>query len=192
MWCSVAIVRTDVSEYSTSIVRVTRIDELGTTLAVNSNLRTLRRNFFAACFGCCLLLTLSLFAVSYHRGHGDTSLPEPHGITSQNGTVFKYCHCHRKFPKLLTSVRKYVQTIPQYAPNKCSVYLWSEVGELNGITSPYCHAYNRLWSSADIHCSGSDRFINYSGKLKICKIWGFHGGDYEEWCLLGCYAVLLL
>jgi hypothetical protein len=24
------------------------------------------------------------------------------------------------------------------------------------------------------------------------KIWGFHGGDYEEWCLLGCYAVWLL
>jgi hypothetical protein len=26
----------------------------------------------------------------------------------------------------------------------------------------------------------------------LCKIWGFHGGDYEEWCLLGCYAVWLL
>jgi hypothetical protein len=25
-----------------------------------------------------------------------------------------------------------------------------------------------------------------------CKIWGFHGGDYEELCLLGCYAVWLL
>jgi hypothetical protein len=25
-----------------------------------------------------------------------------------------------------------------------------------------------------------------------CKIWGFHGGDYEEWRLLGSYAVLLL
>jgi hypothetical protein len=25
-----------------------------------------------------------------------------------------------------------------------------------------------------------------------CKIWGFHGGDYEEWCLLGCYTVWLL
>jgi hypothetical protein len=24
------------------------------------------------------------------------------------------------------------------------------------------------------------------------KIWGFHGGDYAEWCLLGCYAVWLL
>jgi hypothetical protein len=21
-----------------------------------------------------------------------------------------------------------------------------------------------------------------------CKIWGFHGGDYEECCLLGCGA----
>jgi hypothetical protein len=25
-----------------------------------------------------------------------------------------------------------------------------------------------------------------------CKIWGFRGGDYEEWRLLGCYAVWLL
>jgi hypothetical protein len=24
-----------------------------------------------------------------------------------------------------------------------------------------------------------------------CKIWGFRYGDYEEWCLLGCYAVWL-
>jgi hypothetical protein len=40
----VALVRTDVSvELSTSI-RVTRIGELGTTLAVTSNRHTLRRN----------------------------------------------------------------------------------------------------------------------------------------------------
>jgi hypothetical protein len=26
----------------------------------------------------------------------------------------------------------------------------------------------------------------------LCKISGFHGGDYEEWRLLGCYAVWLL
>jgi hypothetical protein len=38
-----ALVRTDVSEEaSTSIIRVTRISELGTTLAVNSNPRTQR------------------------------------------------------------------------------------------------------------------------------------------------------
>jgi hypothetical protein len=41
----VALVRTDVSEeLSASIIRVTRIGELGTTIAVTSNRRTLRRN----------------------------------------------------------------------------------------------------------------------------------------------------
>jgi hypothetical protein len=65
----VTLVRTDVAEeLSASFIRVTRIDELGTTLAVNSNRRTLRRNgipsqcasvasakkwyFFAVCVGC--------------------------------------------------------------------------------------------------------------------------------------------
>jgi hypothetical protein len=28
--------------------------------------------------------------------------------------------------------------------------------------------------------------------LFLCKVWGFNGGDYEEWRLLGCYAVWLL
>jgi hypothetical protein len=41
----VALVRTDVSEdLSATFIRVTRIGELGTTLAVTSNRRTLRRN----------------------------------------------------------------------------------------------------------------------------------------------------
>jgi hypothetical protein len=40
----VALVRTDVSEkLSASIIKVTRIGELGTTLTVTSNRRTLRR-----------------------------------------------------------------------------------------------------------------------------------------------------
>jgi hypothetical protein len=40
----VALVRNDVSEeLSASFIRVTRIGELGTTLAVTSNRRTLRR-----------------------------------------------------------------------------------------------------------------------------------------------------
>jgi hypothetical protein len=41
----VALVRTDVSEeLNASFIRVTRIGELGTMLAVSSNRRTLRRN----------------------------------------------------------------------------------------------------------------------------------------------------
>jgi hypothetical protein len=48
----VTLVRTDISEEpSTSIIRVTRIGELG-TLAVTSNRRMLRRNTVAACVGC--------------------------------------------------------------------------------------------------------------------------------------------
>jgi hypothetical protein len=51
----VALVRTDVSEeLSASFIRVTRIGELETTLAVTSNRRTLWRHtcFFAACVSC--------------------------------------------------------------------------------------------------------------------------------------------
>jgi hypothetical protein len=47
----VALVRTDVlEEPSASIIRVTRIGELGTTLAVTSNRNTL--HVFVACVGC--------------------------------------------------------------------------------------------------------------------------------------------
>jgi hypothetical protein len=31
-----------------------------------------------------------------------------------------------------------------------------------------------------------------SNRRSICKIRGFHGDEYKEWCLLGCYAVWLL
>jgi hypothetical protein len=59
----VVLVRTDVSgELSASFIRVTRIGELRTTLAVTSNRRRLRRNtklldigtyyFIAECVGC--------------------------------------------------------------------------------------------------------------------------------------------
>jgi hypothetical protein len=45
MLCHVALVRTDVSEeLSASIIRVTRVGELGTMLAVTSNRHMLRRN----------------------------------------------------------------------------------------------------------------------------------------------------
>jgi hypothetical protein len=45
MLCLVALIKTDTSEEcSASNIRMTRISELGTTLAVTSNRRTLRRN----------------------------------------------------------------------------------------------------------------------------------------------------
>jgi hypothetical protein len=48
---SVALVGTDVSEeLSVSIIRVTRIGDLGTTLAVTSNRRTPQRNAIVATY----------------------------------------------------------------------------------------------------------------------------------------------
>jgi hypothetical protein len=78
----VLLVRTDVSEeLSTSFIRVTRIDELGTTLAVTSNRRTLRRN--------------SKFTDSFHPDEGGAKflrkrrfLQRPHGVTSQKTPIF--------------------------------------------------------------------------------------------------------
>jgi hypothetical protein len=37
-----------------------------------------------------------------------------------------------------------------------------------------------------------NEIISVVNLISYAKIWGFHGGDYEEWCLLGCYAMWLL
>jgi hypothetical protein len=66
----VALVRTDVSEeLSASFIRVTRIGDLGTTLAVTSNRRTLRRR-------------------RRYVPPKRQFLQEPHGVTSQKTPFF--------------------------------------------------------------------------------------------------------
>jgi hypothetical protein len=68
----VALVRTGVSEeLSTTFIRVARIGELGTTLAVTSNRRTLRRN-----------------AKKYQVPSKRLFLQEPHGVASQETPFF--------------------------------------------------------------------------------------------------------
>jgi hypothetical protein len=72
----VDLVRTDVSEeLSVSFIRVRRIGEVGTTLAVTSNRRTLQRN------------------TKYFKYYQVTSkrrfLQELHGVTSQKTQFFR-------------------------------------------------------------------------------------------------------
>jgi hypothetical protein len=99
----VALVRTDVSDkLSASFIRVTRIGELGTTLAVTNNRRTLRRNthFAPSVFlrsvrrllvtanvvsSSPILVTLMMGALSSPKLR---FLQEPHGVTSQKTTFF--------------------------------------------------------------------------------------------------------
>jgi hypothetical protein len=79
----VALVKTDVSEeLSASFIRVTRIGELQTTLAVTSNQHMLRRN--TKCSP--IVVTLMKEALS----SSETSvLTEPHGVTSQKTPFFR-------------------------------------------------------------------------------------------------------
>jgi hypothetical protein len=60
-------------------------------------------------------------------------------------------------------------------------------------TSTY-EALENLYT--DVHINSAWESIRENNKIStkesLCKIWGFHGGDYEEWCLLGCYAMWLL
>jgi hypothetical protein len=67
----VADVRTDVSqELRASIIRVTRIDELGTTLAVTSNRRTLRRDTASVVHSSPILVTLMKEDLTFLRNVG--------------------------------------------------------------------------------------------------------------------------
>jgi hypothetical protein len=51
-----------------------------------------------------------------------------------------------------------------------------------------------------VHCAPHDQFrvteqrrcSTHGNEMNTNKIWGFHGGDYEQWRLPGCYAVWLL
>jgi hypothetical protein len=91
MLSRVALVRTDVSEeLSASFIRVTRIDELGTTLAATSNGRTLRRNAILVRASVVpsspILVTLTKEALSSSE---TAVLKEPHGVTSRKTPFFK-------------------------------------------------------------------------------------------------------
>jgi hypothetical protein len=51
-----------------------------------------------------------------------------------------------------------------------------------------------FWDINPIRTSQETHYISATGpsRLILCKIFGFHGGEYEECGLLGCYAVWLL
>jgi hypothetical protein len=94
------LVRTDVSdERSTSIIRVIRIGELGTTLTVTSNRRTLRRDIMYVFLRSVrqLLVTVNVVPISsipvtlmieVLRSSETSVLQQPHGVTSQKTAFF--------------------------------------------------------------------------------------------------------
>jgi hypothetical protein len=90
----VALVRTDVSEErSSSFIRVTRIGELGTTLAVNSNRRMLRRN------------TKSVLTRATHRNIPEDTILHSHRRSNLRSYIFSLL-CNN-FPNIMLSVSTY-------------------------------------------------------------------------------------
>jgi hypothetical protein len=87
----VAVVRTNVSEERrASFIRVTRIVELGTTLAATSNRRTLR-SVHQLLVAARVVLSSTIFVTLMKEalGSSETSvLTQPHGVTSHNTPFF--------------------------------------------------------------------------------------------------------
>jgi hypothetical protein len=114
MLCLVTLVRTDVSEeLSASFIMVPRIGELGTTLAVTSNRRT-------------LFLVHRFLSPWWRRRWVPPKrqfLQEPHGVTSQKTPFFinhRVCYINLRFYNVGMAV-------PRYKPEGCELETrWDE------------------------------------------------------------------
>jgi hypothetical protein len=69
-----------------------------------------------------------------------------------------------------------------------------EVFKICGFHSCDCEQCLLLWYKTPVHTSQKRYYIPVTkpNQLMLCDIWGFPGGDYEEFSLLRCVDVLLL
>jgi hypothetical protein len=131
-----ALVRTDVpKELSASIVRVTRIGELG-TLAVTSNRCTLWRNT-AACFSCWLLLMLFLvhrfLSMMEAKRSSEMSVLTTatwHNIP-EDGNL--HSHCCENFKSYITGFcfNIWTQDLPETQKNKTWIFTPAKTSNLH-------------------------------------------------------------
>jgi hypothetical protein len=77
--------------------------------------------------------------------------------------------CFHLIPSALTYLTP-IQGSPSLS--FCSQFLFS----LRAIMKPFLS-----WSVKDFHSGYYFSYIWNLKQAKTCKIWGFHGGDYEEW-----------
>jgi hypothetical protein len=96
-----------------------------------------------------------------------------------------------------SSVDMYQCVCRTYLPNYslhayiCGRFTWSiSLDSEIHMCSQYSFIHKSKWTKTG---ASTERSVSsYINSIPVCKIWGFQGGDYEEWHLLGCYAMWLL
>jgi hypothetical protein len=201
------LLRTDVSEeLSASFIRVTRIGELGTTLAVTSNWRTLRRNTWYIPEDAILQDIPSCFFRNFKNWFNKWNLNCFYcllmGNITEYGGLSEFSHLSISctgcllpgaVPCALFAISLYwrgeysCNALNFRATQKQKVTVAS-TQDKKTLPNVKRHLIINIALLNIIH----PHVFYLNTTLQDCKIWGFHGGDYEEWCLLGCYAVWLL
>jgi hypothetical protein len=66
--------------------------------------------------------------------------------------------------------------------------------KVSWFSTDYTALCSRLQNWLFPHCFWylNDHFVRNAKQMHCCKIWGFHGGDYDDYYLLGDDAVWLL
>jgi hypothetical protein len=191
MWRHVAFVWTDVSvENIATIIRMERISELWTTLAVTSNWNILRSVFQ-------LLVTANIVSISLILSTlmmGATRSSETSVLTrATRRHIPAYSILHSKCQFACVDIIFYTKFRSLQYLNRafswCRLeYLLHRTGQSFNVLPELIWARNKMGSwNGFIHIS----FVvtTETGGRKPSRSYPWELCSYEEWCLLGCYAM---
>jgi hypothetical protein len=184
----VALVRADVSEeLSASIIRVRRIGEVRTTLAVTEARYEQILSTEYRVLSICFLFLVGEFFSPWCWGRNVPSKSRlPQGLHSVTSQKTKICiSSSTSDPHNLFCVWQFLQwqiadklTDHWTSTSFVRFEVFTVVTMKNAV---FWNIKNPVRTSQETHYVSATE----PSQLTLCRIWGFHGGDYEECRLLG-------